>query len=215
MSNPTFSKARDMPTQCLTDRATALVEAASTERQSELLRTIQQSRSDMCARGMSASSTHALEIFEACSAELRERAKIIWQCIQRAHKSCGSKVSEDLRVLFRTLLQGEKVKLEQTQEVMSGAIVRQLQNMSLLQPSLISQTYDKLLVQYDAETAMYLDDLKRGTGANFFERLKGRFLNNKPFAAIAAIVVAIVGLASFTDALGKLSSFISGVVRNG
>ena len=204
-----------MPSQCTIDRTTALVEAASTERQPGLVRTIQQSRSDMLARGMSASSTHALEIFQACASELRERAKLIWECVQRAHKSCGAKASEDLRELFRTLLQSEKIKLEETQEVMSGSIVKQLQNMSLLQLGLISETYDKLLVQYDAEIAMYLDDLKRETGTNFFERLKGRFLNNKLFATAAVIIAAIIVLASFSDALGKLSTFIGSVIRNG
>jgi hypothetical protein len=72
-----------------------------------------------------------------------------------------------------------------------------------------------LLVQYDAEIAMYLDDLKRGTGANVFERQKTSFLNNKLFASGAVIVVVIVGLASFTDALGKLSKFIGSVMHNG
>lgn len=204
-----------MPSKCITDRAAPLVEAASIERQPSLVRTIQQSRSDMVARGMSASSMHALEIFEACASELRERAKVIWQCVQRAHKSCGSKVSEDLHEPFRTLLLSEKAKLEQMQEVMAGPIVRQLQNMSLAQAGLVSETYDQLLVQYDAEIGMYLDDLKQGTGTNIFERLEDRFLNNPLVAIGAVIVVAIVGLASFTDALGKLSSFISRVMHNG
>jgi len=204
-----------MLSQCITDRASALVEAASIERQPSLVRTIQQLRSDMHARGMSASSMHALEIFEACAVELRERAKIIWQCVQRAHNSCGSKASEDLREPFRTLLLSEKAKLEQTQDVMAGPIVRQLQNMSLVRVGLISETYDQLQVQYDAEIAMYLDDLKRGTGTNIFERLKASFLNNTFVAIGAIVVVAIVGLASFTDALGKLSGFIGGVMHNG
>jgi hypothetical protein len=169
----------------------------------------------MVARGMSASSKHALEIVEACASELRERAKVIWQCIQRAHKSCGSKASEDLREPFRTLLLSEKTKLEQTQEVMAGPIVRQLQNMSFIQLGLVSETYDQLLVHYDTEIAMYLDDLKLGTGTNVFERLKAGFLNNKLFASGAVIVVAIVGLASFTDALGKLFKFIGSVMPNG
>lgn len=204
-----------MSSQCVTDRATALVEAASTERQPALLRTIQQSRSDMVAHGMSASSTHVLQIYEACASELRERAKVIWQYIQRAHKSCGSKVSNDLRLLFRDLLQSEKVKVEQTQEVMAGPIVSRLQNMSLIQVGLVSETYDKLLVQYDAEIAMYLDDIKRGTGTNFFERLKGQFLNNKFVAAGAVVIAVLVTLAAFTDAIGKLSGFIGSVIRNG
>jgi len=197
------------------DRATALVEAASTERQTDLVRTLQQSRSDMVAHGMSASSRHALEMVDACALELRERAKVIWQCVQRAHKSCGSKTSEDLRKQFRALLLNEKAKLEQTQEVMVGPIVRQLQNMSLVQLGLASETYEQLLVLYDAEIAMYLDDLKRGTGSNFFERLKGSFLNNRLFAAGAVVVVVVIGLASFTDALSKLSSFISSIMRHG
>lgn len=197
-----------MSTQYLSDRASALVEAMSTERQPALLRTIQASRSDMIARGMSASSMHALEISEACALELREIAKVIWQCIQRVHKSCGAKMSDDLPALFRALLQRERGKLEQTQEMMVGPIVGQLKNMSLLQLRLLPDTYDKLLVQYDAEIAIYFDDLKRGVGANLFERLKGNFLNNKLVAAATVVVVAMGGLASFTDALGKLSSFI-------
>lgn len=87
--------------------------------------------------------------------------------------------------------------------------------MSLAQAGLVSETYDQLLVQYDAEIGMYLDDLKQGTGTNIFERLEDRFLNNPLVAIGAVIVVAIVGLASFTDALGKLSSFISRVMHNG
>lgn len=199
----------------MADRATALVEAASTERQPSLVRVIQQSRSDMISRGMSASSTHVLEIAEACASELRERAKEIWQCVQRVHKSCDSKVSEDIRQLFRTLLLREKAKIEETQEIMAGPMVRQLQNMSLIQLGLVSEAHDQLLVQYDAEIAMYLDDLRRGTGANRFERLKGGFLNNKLVAGSAVIAVVVVGFASFTDALGKLSSFISSLMRNG
>ena len=204
-----------MPRQCVTDRANALVEAASTERQPGLIRAIQQSRSDMAARGMSASSTHVLEIVEACASELRERAKVIWLCVQRAHKSCGSSVTEDLREPFRTLLLNEKSKLEATQESMAGPMVKRLQNMSMLQLGLVSETYEQLLAQYDAEIAMYLDDLQRGAGANVFERLKDGLLNNKLVAVGAVIVVAIVGLASFTDSLGKLSKFIGTIMQNG
>jgi len=98
---------------------------------------------------------------------------------------------------------------------MAGPIVRQLQNMSFIQLGLVSETYDQLLVHYDTEIAMYLDDLKLGTGTNVFERLKAGFLNNKLFASGAVIVVAIVGLASFTDALGKLFKFIGSVMPNG
>ena len=203
-----------MPIPCTADRATALVEAASNERQPGLIRTIQQSRSDMVARGMSASSMHALEIIEACALELRERAKLTWQHLQRAHKSCDSNVSEDLDEIFRTLLNKEKIKLEETQEVMAGPLLKQLQNKSLIQVGLVSDTYDQLLAQYEAEIAMYLDDLRRGTGANYFERLKGTFQNNKLVSTGAVILVVVVALGSFTEALGKLSSFIGGLINN-
>ena len=98
---------------------------------------------------------------------------------------------------------------------MAGPMVKRLQNMSMLQLGLVSETYEQLLAQYDAEIAMYLDDLQRGAGANVFERLKDGLLNNKLVAVGAVIVVAIVGLASFTDSLGKLSKFIGTIMQNG
>lgn len=158
---------------------------------------------------------HAVEMIEACATELRERSKLVWQCIQRAHKSCGSKISDDLVVLFRGLLQSETAKVEQVQELVAGPIIRQLQNSSLLPSRRVSDMRDHLLVVYDAEIAMYLDDLKRGTGTTEHDRLKNRFLNNKILAGILVVVLAIVALASFTDALAKLSAFFSSMAQNG
>lgn len=201
-----------MSRRCLNERTTALVDAASKERHRNLLHTIQQVRSDMNSRGMLPSSEHVNKVCDACASELREMGKVIWESIKRAHESCGSNTSEDLPALFRTLLQNEKTKLEQTQEGAVGGVARQLLNQALLQFQLVSEAHDNILAQYDLEIAIYLDNLKRGSGKNYFERLKCSFLNNKLIAAGAVIVVVIVGLASFTDALGRLSSFISGAV---
>jgi hypothetical protein len=214
VSEFSVSRVQDMPTQCTADRATPLVEAVSNERQPALIRAIQKSRSDMVARGMSASSMHALEIIETCALELRERAKLIWQHLQRAHKSCDSNISEDLNKIFRTLLNREKTKLEETQEIMAGPILKHLQNMSLVQVGLVSDTYDQLLAQYEAEIAMYIDNLRRGTGSNYFERLRETFQNNKIISIGAVIVVAIGALGSFTEALGRISSFFSGLLHS-
>ena len=198
----------------LNERASALVNSASAERQRKLLSSIQQIRSQMNARGILASSIHANEVCVACASELRERAQLIWDSIRRAHESCGANASEDLLTLFLVLLEKEKAALEQTQEEAAGGVARQLHNQTLIEFQLVSDVHANMLAQYKTEIAIYLDNLKRGSGKNLYERLKCGFLNNKLIAACAVIVMVVVGLASFTDAVGKLSGFINIVSGN-
>lgn len=200
-----------MNTQCTKNRAKLLVEAASNERESSFRGTLQTVRSNMNARNLYPSSSHVTEICNSCQSELRERAKIIWECIRRAHESCGSDSSEDLHELFTSLLQFQRLTLEQMQAEFSDNVVRQLQNKSLIQQPLqsVSNAFGELLAQYEAEIAIFIDNLKRGKGDNNFERMKSRLLNSKPVAAVALIILAIGTLAALTEGLGKLSTFVS------
>ena len=204
-----------MPNRCLTERATALANAVSKERHQNLLIAIQQLRSEMNSRGVLISSMHVNEVYKACASEQREVAKLIWENMKRAHESCGSKISEDLSALFRALLLNERTKLEQVQEEAVGGIARQLQNQTLVQSHWVSETYDDLMTQYEAEIAIYISNLKQGVGSNLADRLRSRFMNNKFIAVGAVVVAAILVLAGFTDALGKLSSFIRGALGSG
>lgn len=204
-----------VPSNCLTERATALVNAASKQRHQNLLAVIQQTRANMNSRGILFSSIHVNEVSQTCTLELREMAKIIWDDIQRTHEYCGLKTSEDLLALFRVLLQGEKTKLEQIREGAIRDIARQLQNQKLIGVSNLSETYDGLLGQYEAEIEIYISNLKRGAGATLADRLRSRFMNSVPIAVGALVVAAIVVLAAFTDALEKLSGFFKGVLGAG
>jgi hypothetical protein len=204
-----------VPSHCLTDRATALVNAISKERHQNLSAVIQQIGAAMNSRGVLLSSIHVNEVSEACASELRNIAGLIWDNMKRAHESCGSKTSEDLLALFRMLLLAEKVKLEQVQEGAIGGIARQLQNQSLIPMHGVSEAYDDLLRRYRVEIEIYISNLQRGAGATIADRLRSRFMNNWVIAVGATVVAAIVFLAEFTDAIGKLSTFVKGVFGGG
>lgn len=180
-----------------------------------MLAVIQQTRANMNSRGILFSSIHVNEVSQTCTSELREIAKIMWDDIKRAHESCGSKTSEDLLTLFRVLLQGEKTKLEQIREGAVRDIAQQLQNQKLIQVGTLSETYDDLLGQYETEIEIYINNLKRGTGATLADRLRSRFMNSLPIAVGVLVVAAIVVLAAFTDALGRLNDFFKGVLGVG
>lgn len=204
-----------VPSNYLTGRATALVNAASKQRHQKLLDVIQQTRANMNSRGILFSSIHVNEVFRTCTSELREIAKLIWDNMKRAHESCGSNTSEDLLALFRVLLQGETTKLEQVCQGAVHDIVRQLQNQNLIQIGNMSTTYDDLLTQYGAEIEIYISNLKRGTGETLADRLQNKIKNNVPIAIGTVVVAAIVVLAAFTDALGKLYVFFKGILGAG
>jgi len=200
-----------VPSNCLAERATALVNAASKQRHQDLLAVIQQTRANMNSRGILFSNIHVNEVSRTCTSELREIAKIIWDNMKRAHESCGSNTSEDLPKLFRVLLQGETTKLEQVHEGAVRDIVRQLQNQKLIQVGKISETSDDLLGQYKIEIEIYVSNLKRGVGATLTDRLRSRFMNSVPIAVITLVVAVIVVVAAFTDALGKLYDFFGSI----
>lgn len=202
-----------VPNSCLTERATALVNAASKQRHQKLLAVIQQTRANMNSRGILFSSIHVNEVFRTCTSELREIAKLIWENMKRAHESCGSNTSDDLFTLFCVLLQGERetTKLEQVQEGAVSDIARQLQNQNLIQVGKISETYHDLLGQYKTEIEIYISNLKRGTGVSLADRLQNRIKNNVPIAVGVVVVAAIVALAAFTDALRTLFGFFRSI----
>lgn len=204
-----------MPSHCLIDRATALVNAVSMERHENLSAVVQQIRTAMNSRGMLHSSLHVNEVNQACASELRNMGSLIWDNMKRAHESCGSKASDDLLGLFRMLLLAEKAKLEQLQERAIGTTARQLQNKALIPMQGVSETCDDLLRQYKVEIEIYISNLQGGAGANLVDMLRNRFMNNWVIAVGVTVVTAIVFIAAFTDAIRRLSGFVKGVFGDG
>ncbi len=204
-----------MPNHCLTDRATALVNAVSKERHQNLSAAIQQIGAAMNARGVFLSSMHVNEISQACVSELRNIAGLVWDNMKRAHESCGSKTSEDLLALFRILLLAQRTKMEQVQEGAIGGIAEKMQNQTLLSTRELSVAYDDLLNKYQIEIDIYISNLQQGAGTTLADRLRRTFMNNWAIATVVTVVAAIVFLAAFTEAISKLSGFAKGVFGEG
>lgn len=201
-----------MPNNCLNDRATALVNAVSKERHQHLLIEIHQIGAAMNSRNVFHSSMHVNEVSKACASELRNIAGLAWENVKRAHESCGSKTSEDVLLLYLVLLQTEKTKMEQVVEGAVGGVAKNLLNQSLVSMLEVSEAYDDLVNKYKVEIDIYISNLKQGVGATHTDRIRHKLLNRPVIAFLSIVVLAIVSIAGFTEAISKLSTFLKSML---
>lgn len=209
-----WCKNLNMQNSHMHDRASSLVNSLSAERQRVTQEGIAQIRSQMNARGLlfPGSSIYANEVCAACSSELLERAKLIWDSVRRAHESCGANATDNLHELFLELIEKEKSKLELIQQSALADLFQQLQNPSLININLVTDIYNNILNQYSTEIDIYLGNLKHSSGKSHFEKYKNSFLNNKLIAALVLVVLIISAVAAFTESLEKLSAFFRNVI---
>lgn len=204
-----------MPNDCLTDRATALADAASKERHQVHLVSVQQISAAMNARGVFHSSMHMNDVSKACASELRNIAGLLWENLRRAHESCGLKTPEKLLPLYLDLLQTEKTKMEAVVETAVGGVAKHLQNKSMIPMRDVSEEHEALVEKYKTEIAIYISNLRQGVGTTLTERIRHKFLNHWAVAIVSIVVIAIVTLAGFTEAIGKLINAAKGVLGDG
>ena len=204
-----------MPNDCLTDRAIALANAASNERHQIHMVSVQQISAAMNARGLFHSSMHVNDVSRACASEFRRIAGLLWENVKRAHESCGLKTPEKLQTLFLDLLQTEKTKMEAVVESAVGGVAKHLQNKSMIPMREVSEEHDALVEKYKTEIAIYVSNLRQGVGATLTDRIRHKFLNHWAVAIVSTVVIAIVALAGFTEAIGKLINAAKGLLGDG
>lgn len=198
-----------MPSDCLRQRAAALVAANSDKRAPEFQQSLLEIRGEMNRRGLIPSTINVKEVSKACHAEARARVQSIWEDVKRAHQSCGADLPKtldaDLRSLMQTLAEAEKEKIDAMQEAEVGAVVRRLSNQSLAQSAWIGPSCDSLLEHYRTEIDIYVDTLRRQQASSFLDKLKTGLSNNKLVAFAIVVLLTVAGLAAFADNLLKLN----------
>ena len=204
-----------MPTDCLTDQAIALVAVASTERHCLHADTVRGISAQMNSRGLFHSSIHVNEVDKACAKELHTISSAAWDCLKRAHESCGRDQPARLLTLFLGIAEAETEKMERALHHAVGEVARHLQNKSMIPMREVSEARDEIVAKYRTEIDIYTANLGVDVGATFFDRWTHRVKNNRVLAFIAVVAVCLVGVASFSDAIGKLAAFAKGVFGDG
>ena len=197
-----------MSTHCLVERSEPLIAAASRERHQLLSGRLLNISGEMNGRGITHSSIYVNAVAEACVAELHEMASIAWNCVQRAHASCGQRQPEEVFPYFARVLESQSRMLEAALQGAVGTIAAGLQNKSMLRLQAIHEAHDHLVEKYKGEINIYVANLDRGGGATLLDRWKNGIKNNRLIAFLAIVVTGVAAIAAFTDALGKVDSFV-------
>ena len=204
-----------MAKDCLTQRADSLIAATSAERHQLLAERVLELSGQMNSRGIFHSSIHVNAVAKECAAELKEIVFIAWDCVRRAHDSCGSRESEKVLPYFLGVIDAEAAKAEAMFQGRVGSIAENLQNKSMLATSEVATAQELLVKKYKVEIEMYAAKLRHGLGSSLHDRWTHRFKNN-PVLAFAAIVTgAVIFLVTFSDSLIKFLNSVKELFGNG
>ena len=204
-----------MCTDCLTDRSDPLIAAASREGEEALRRRLLEISGEMNERGIIHSSIYVNEVAAACATQLHEMASIAWSCVQRAHQSCGHCDAAAVLPYFKRVLESESSKLDAALQGAVGTVAAGLQNQSMLRLQAVREARAHLVQKYTGEIEVYVANLARVASGTVLDRWKNRLKSNPLVAASLIVAAAIAGVATFTESIGKLESFVRKMLGEG
>lgn len=197
-----------MSSNCLAERSEPLIAAASRERHEVLAGRLLEISAEMNRRGIIHSSIYVNTVADACAAQLHELASIAWNCVQRAHESCSRGDAEAVFPYFACVLESESNKLDAALQGAVSTVAEGLQNKSMLRLQAVREAHVHLAQKYSGEIEIYVANLASAASGTRFDRWKNEFKNNRLVAVLLLIAAGIVVVAEFTDAIGKVDSFI-------
>lgn len=203
---------RHMSTDCLAKRSEPLISAASRERHDALAGRLLEISGEMNRRGIIHSSIYVNAVADACAAQLHELASIAWSSVQRAHESCGRGDAEAVFPYFARVLELESDKLDAALQGAISTAAAGLQNKSMLRVQAVRDAHDHLVQKYCGEIEIYVANLTLAANRTLLDRWKNGLKNNRLVAVLSLVVAGVVVVAGFTDALGKLDSFVRKVL---
>lgn len=201
-----------MSRDCLAERSEPLIAAASRERHEELAGRLLGISGEMNRRGILHSNIYVNAVADACAAQLHEIASIAWNCGQRAHESCGRGEVEAVFPYFARVLESESDKLDASLQGAVATVVAGLQNKSMLPLQAVREAHGHLAQKYKGEIEIYVANLARAAGGTLLDRWKNGLKSNRLVAILSLVAAGIVAVAGFTDALGKVDSFVRKVL---
>ena len=155
---------------CLTQRAESLIAAVSRERHQLLAERVREISGQMNSRGIFPSSIHVNEVANVCAAELKEIASAAWDCVRRAHESCGARENAKVLPYFLRVIEAEGAKAEAVLQQAVGLIAAGLQNKSMVPMREVREAQEHLAAKYTAEIEIYVANLSREAGSTVLER---------------------------------------------
>ena len=197
-----------MSSDCLAERSAPLIAAASRERHEALAGRLLKISGEMNGRGIIPSSIYVNAVADACAVQLHELASIAWNCVQRAHESCGQGDAEVVFPYFARVLESESDKLDAALQGAISTVAAGLQNKSMLRLQAVREAHVHLVQKYSGEIEIYVANLARAASGTLLDRWKNGFKNNRLVAVLSLIAAGIVVVAGFTDALEKVDSFV-------
>jgi hypothetical protein len=130
---------------------------------------------------------------------------------------CGASpkksVQDELNSLFRCYLGDACSKIKAAQDQSVGGIAEHLNNKQMIQFEWLDDELERLRIKFQTEIAMYMDALRISSESNLVESLKTSLFNSKIIAVGALVILAIITLGAFTDAIQSISSWIAGIIR--
>lgn len=201
-----------MSSNCLAERSEPLIAAAARERHEALAGRLLEISGEMNRRGIIHSSIYVNAVADACAAQLYELTSIVWSSVQRAHESCGQGEAEAVFPYFARVLESESDKLDATLQGAIGVVAAGLQNKSMLRLQAVREAHVHLDQKYRGENEIYVATLARAASGTRLDRWKSGFKNNRLVAVLLLVAAGIVGVAGFTEALGKVDSFVRKVL---
>ena len=173
-----------MSQDCLTERATPLIAATSAERLQSLSNHVREISAEMNSRGIFHSSIHVNAVAAACSEELHQIAAASWECVKRAHESCGTGSNEKILPFFQSVITAEADKLDAFLRDSVRTVAEGLQNKSMIPMREVRHAQEHLSGKYAAEIAIYVANLNRRDSSSTLERWSHRLRNNRAYVSV-------------------------------
>ena len=148
-----------MTSDCLAERSEPLVAAASRERHEALAGRLLEISGEMNGRGIIHSSIYVNAVADVCAAQLHELASSAWNCVLRAHESCGRGEAEAVFPYFTRVLESESDKLDAALQGAVGTVAAGMQNKSMLRLRAVREAHVHLVQKYKGEIEIYVANL--------------------------------------------------------
>lgn len=203
-----------MSEDCLAERAAPLIAATSRERLQLLAGRVREISAEMNARGILDSSIHVNAVASACAEELHKIAEAFWECVKRAHESCGRDRKEKVLPYYQLVLTAEGEKIDALLRESMRTVAAGRQNKAMVPMQEVRDAQEHLAAKYAAEIAIYLANLNRSEGSTL-ERWSNRLKDNKLLAFAALVVAGVVAVASFSEALEKIGASLRSLLGGG
>ena len=203
-----------MSQNCLAERAAPLIAATSRERLQLLAGRVHEISAKMNERGIFHSSIHVNEVAAACAEELHQITASSWECVKRAHESCGKDRKEEILPFFQQVIAAEGNKVDMFLRESVRTVAEGLQSKSMIPMQEVRQAQEHLCAKYGAEIAVYVANLNRPESSTL-DRWSKRLKDNKVVAFVALVAIGVGAIASFSEALAKLGTFARELLGGG